>query len=370
MKTILIAGAGPAGLASALAIRKELPDVSVSVVERSKPYGFRPGETVPGRILQLFQHLELKSSFLKEEHWPEYGKRVLWGGLSDAPSLLYASDHGWHLCRPQFDEWLEHHCRHRGIQVIRDFGKAHAVHRGDYWMVTGRSITVRADFLVNATGSPVWLADYLQPGKPKDHLMATYCFGDKIGEETYTTIAAARNGWWYHCNLADRAVFTFVTDPTHAKQLAKHDARQLQDELPDDAHLQEAFSTVPGDQQPNWFSIRVHKSVAHGPDCLAVGDALMKFDPLSGQGIYKAFETAIWSSYALRDQLAGDPQAMKKYALIASSMFASYEQHRDAFYGTLQDKGGFWARRGLTSTSISGGSALNLSAPKHDHMKP
>ncbi|RED97886.1 NAD(P)/FAD-dependent oxidoreductase [Marinoscillum furvescens] len=346
MKTVLIVGAGPAGLATALAIRKQLPDLSITVVERTQQRGFRPGETVPGRILRLFEALHLKDSFLAQDHWPAYGRRILWEGNTDVPALLQTEGTGWHLNRPLFDEWLEEHCQARGIRVVRGFGKAHAVQKGDHWIVTGQSLAIKADFLINATGSAAILADHRKSCEVKDQLVATYFFGEKIGEETYTTIAAAQNGWWYHCNLADRSVFTLVTDPEHVKTHAFKTAGDLHHELPDDEAFRSAFATVPHHQEGQWFTVRVHQSAAYGEGWLAVGDALMKFDPLSGQGIYKAFETALWCSYALKDYRNKKPMAMRKYQAIARTMFEAYEQQSARYYGVMpESRGGFWERR-------------------------
>lgn len=342
---IVIMGAGPAGLASALALRQQLPNLKITVIEKGDLTQFKPGETVPGQISRLFQHLNIWNSFLAQEFWPEYGRKIIWGGVYEEPSLLKTSAGGWHLSRPAFDQWLVDHCADKDIDVVTCWKHPQVRKINNRWAISYESEVVHADFLINATGNPGLIKENNQ-SFVLDQLVATYFIAPKVSEETYTTIAAAPNGWWYHCNLTDGAVFSFVTDPKHLSKSKRQSAKEFYSELPEDLEFQESFKTVTSNQAPNWFTIRTHHSQSFGDKWLAVGDALMKFDPLSGQGIYKAFETAIWASYAISDYLSGDDSAMTKYKLVSQAMLNAYQVNRSRFYHqetTYQTA--FWAKR-------------------------
>src|SRR5207248_5195126 len=51
---------------------------------------------------------------------------------------------------------------------------------------------------------------------------------------------------------------------------------------------------------------------------LAIGDAAMAFDPLSGQGVYKALQSALRAAKSLHQFCAGDTSELREYAVAAS----------------------------------------------------
>lgn len=343
---ILIIGAGPAGLASALALRAQLPDVQITILEKGAVNQFKPGETVPGRFSQLLDHLGILDSFLDQGYWPAFGKRILWGHYSENNALYDTEGHGWHLSRPAFDNWLIAHCEKCGIEVLKEVQNVRPLLKNKHWEVTCGAGEYYADFLINATGNPTLMKRESSSYRVTDHLVATYFNAEKIGETTYTTIASAPNGWWYQCNLTDRSVFTFFSDPQQLKQRNWSSADAFLEELPEDEELKNSFCLVPAKQQPTWFNLLTHHSKAYGDHWLAVGDALMKYDPLSGQGIYKGFETAIWASLAIRDYLKGDSTAMNKYKQVTTTMFQAYEKARNHFYQSeTAFNTSFWTNR-------------------------
>ncbi len=347
--SIAIIGGGPSGLAAAIALKKQLPDALITVMEKSNYDKFRPGETVPNRFGKLLQTLGLWDAFEEQDHWPAYGKRILWGGNSQWENSIFEPEgRGWHLSRPAFDHWLVGIAEGLGVNVHQEVSGIRLTRLEKGWSMGWSGNKKRiVDFVINASGVPMNIDKQQEIKKNKfDHLVATYFEGKRVGDHTYTTIAAAHNGWWYHCNVREQSVFAFFTDPTYLRNTVLKSGEDFLNELPPDEELIGSFEAITDDLAPNWFNIIPQRSTSSGAFWLAVGDAALRYDPLSGQGIYKAFETAIWASYALSDHFNGVSDALKKYDRIVDSMTNSYANFREQFYGQMdQYTTGFWERR-------------------------
>src|SRR5207247_1983896 len=80
---------------------------------------------------------------------------------------------------------------------------------------------------------------------------------------------------------------------------------------------------------------------------LAIGDAAMAFDPLSGQGVYKALESALRSAKLIREYWTGNKSALRDYAAAVEKDFNDYLLMRGNSYAMEQrwPESVFWQRR-------------------------
>jgi flavin-dependent dehydrogenase len=80
---------------------------------------------------------------------------------------------------------------------------------------------------------------------------------------------------------------------------------------------------------------------------LAVGDAAIAFDPLYGQGVYKALQSGIRAAHALREHLAGNTSALAEYDEMLKRDYAQYLEFRHVFYRAEPrwPDSVFWQRR-------------------------
>ena len=81
---------------------------------------------------------------------------------------------------------------------------------------------------------------------------------------------------------------------------------------------------------------------------LCVGDASSCFDPVSGQGIFKALRAGIFASYAIGDRLEhNDDKGLARYQKFIADEFAGYRETLREYYAQEQrfaDRQ-FWRRR-------------------------
>jgi flavin-dependent dehydrogenase len=106
--------------------------------------------------------------------------------------------------------------------------------------------------------------------------------------------------------------------------------------------------------KPDSFS-RLHVVVARsgrldrtvGPGWVAVGDAAMAFDPLSGRGIVHAIESGQAAAEALLAWYLGDCGAVSRLAAGVALSFDNYCKNRLLYYGRecRWPDAAFWSRR-------------------------
>ena len=115
---VAILGGGPAGCATALALRQQ--GISrILVVESGFYQNIRVGESIPPDTRVLLEKLGIWSDFLKEEHEPCLGSCSSWGhdrlGYNDF--LFNPHGNGWHLDRRRFDALLARKAEETGVTL-------------------------------------------------------------------------------------------------------------------------------------------------------------------------------------------------------------------------------------------------------------
>ncbi len=86
---------------------------------------------------------------------------------------------------------------------------------------------------------------------------------------------------------------------------------------------------------------------AAGRNWLAVGDAALAYDPLSGQGIVRALGSGEAGGRAIVDWYEGDHEAPGRYADAVAHEFKSYQTLCLSYYSSERRWSGspFWERR-------------------------
>ncbi|POA99407.1 FAD-binding monooxygenase [Chromobacterium sinusclupearum] len=346
----LIAGAGPAGCAVALALQRL--GVETLLADRPLAQPFRIGESATPDVAGLLQRLDMRIDFAG--HSPYHGNLALWG--SDQPQLDHflfrGRGHGWHLDRSAFDRMLQQEAMARGVAFLGQSGVDGVAPDEGGWKVQVRGIgEVRARVLVDAGGRRSPLAARLGVARHRlDRLQALACHVETAGDLSgYSLVESSPHGWWYATALPDgRALLALMTDQDLAREqrldhagnflAAWRATRLLAERLP------------PPLQASSLHAFAAHSGCvarAAGPNWICVGDALMGLDPLTSSGISGALSDALAAAPAIVGMLNGNLNAARHYAQRADDSFRRYLAERRQHYGleTRWTELPFWQRR-------------------------
>ena len=351
---VLIAGAGPAGCATAISLADFAPKLRVCLIGAPATDAKCIGETVPPQITPILQHLGLSHRFAADQHEASYRTLSAWGGrqLMSNEFLFHTRQIGWRLDRTRFDAMMLRAAAARVDAAIIGKVTKLAFLDGVWSVQTGDGALRTARAVVDATGRAAVLARLhgLQPAR-LDRLVSCFVFCENVTTgAAELMIEAVRDGWWYTAALpGGRRVVAFMSDADIVRRLDLRTHDRWMRALDETEHVRAAVACAEPVGQPKLQgagSQRVTCDMAQSLIC--VGDAASCFDPISGQGIVKALRSAIFSSYALADHLElANSISLRRYGTFVKAEFATYRTTLRDYYAQEQRWPGypFWERR-------------------------
>jgi len=266
---------------------------------------------------------------------------------------------GWHIDRSRFDAML--------VRVAQDAGatfkkEARVVAcEGDGsggWTVGFRTgdarHLLRARFLVDATGRSSIIARRTGVRRVyHDGLVGVVGFfapgSEQKARSPITLIEAVENGWWYSAPLPDsRLVVAFMTDADVYARGRKQSANTWLNRLGHTIYTQARAKIGTLDSGP--LIVQANSSRLDrvcGDNWLAVGDAALAFDPLSGQGVYRALESGMRGRNVVQAFFAGERGEFASYADTLGKIFNQFLVVRGKYYSQERrwPNSVFWQRR-------------------------
>jgi flavin-dependent dehydrogenase len=370
-------GAGPAGSATArwLALR----GWRVALLERTRFEAPRIGESLAPNVQEPLRELGLWSEFLALAPLPSWGTGSLWGAAAQQAHshLLNPYGCGWHVDRRAFDHLLAHAAAAAGASLFEGVALQRSVHReGCWWLQTTPGTlkseaprqTLCARVLIDATGRRAQVARALGAQRMLfDRLVgvAVNWAGVAAAEQSHLLVEAAREGWWYSAPLpdgtqhdADAMIAMLMTDSDLCRRLRLTVAELWEAILQSTQATRQRLGPAHRISTPQVHcahSQRLRRDGASdaGP-WLAVGDATLAVDPISGSGVLRALRTARAAADTVSELLAR-PHAWK-------GTLAAYEAERDkectnyllerAQYYAAEHRFNtpFWQRRKINAT--------------------
>ena len=354
---VAVVGGGPAGAAAALTLARV--GLDVALVEASRYQRPRLGETVPPPTRAVLARLGLSQGSEAADSTPSFGNRSAWGGPDLASSSFLSSPYGngWHLDRRRFDSCLAAAAASAGARLIcgvRVTACTPALR--DSWRLTfdrgnhSDAMTIQA--VVDASGRRARLARSLGARRRVlDHLVGVAVqYGGAPNDDGCTLVEAVQDGWWYSAPLpANKVMVMFMTDADLCRSRRYADPAVWEQSLARTQHTRLRVAGYERIWKPRVASAASHRLDRAGVPgrWMAVGDAAIGVDPLSGSGIMRALVSGQAAGLATAHWLLGRREPAYDYERWLDRCFAEYRTQRRSYYGleTRWRNAPFWRRR-------------------------
>jgi len=327
--SVVVVGAGPAGAVCA----RELGRAGINVTL----IGGVSRHPADGETLKPVLRPRLESIGLWERVRPAAKPLTettsSWGTdePSDISSVLDPYGDSWLIDRRHFDRVLVEAAVDAGAVLVPGQAIGARRHVDGPWLVAARTgggdIDIRGDWVVDATGRAAWLVRQSGSRRRIERLTATGRRYDGGRAEARLLIESVSTGWWYSVPSFDGALI--------AVHVAAHPL--------DDDDWETAISAAPLTAErvgrgtvagPSWVRPAGSSlSFITGSNLLAVGDAMVSFDPVTGDGLSFAVVSGIEAATTIAAAAGGDGTARDRYLRGAELLFARYCENRRQVYG-------------------------------------
>lgn len=362
---VAVVGAGPAGASTASWLAAA--GLHVVLIERSHFDRPRPGESLAPRVGALLAELGLTAALSALAPLPSYGTESVWGEPTRASHafLFTPFSQGYHVERARFDSMLATAAEARGVELRLGVSCTRVAldeRSGVHLTVScatdrARSAQIGARFVVDATG---------RAGSVSQQMGARRALFDRlvgIGVRTHctrseprccTSVEAMPDGWWYAAPLSGSdQVYMLMTDGDLASAYGLTEAARFATVLRTScvgARVESRATTT----RPRVYSAISQRSLvrpeARESRCfLAVGDAALAVDPISGSGVVRALRTGKEAAAAIVAALSGRSAALAEYEQARDRECTAYLVERAQYYALerrYSDRP-FWKRRTL-----------------------
>ena len=320
---VAIIGGGPAGAAAALYLARN--GAACTLIEA----GARAtaGECVPPEAAPLLARAGLIDPST-EGHRASAGVRVNWTGEETTHDYLTRPHgRGWNLDRLTFDEGLRARAEAAGAHVLkaRFHGLAGVSPFRLVLSAEGEVLECAADAVLDASGRVSAFARRAGAKRfQHDRLIALHARHTGVVEDPRLLIERTEAGWWYSAGLRDALVVSFQTRDNLKAPPPPPPAtrRRLQELSPASVTRYAAGSS--------------RLDAIAGEGWLAIGDAAVAHDPLSGHGIAAALRSGFDGAAAMLAWLSGNKRALRMHAEIRDAAWRAYIDGLAAYYAQPQ----------------------------------
>lgn len=353
---VVVMGGGPAGCATVLTLAKA--HRKIVLLEAQTAQEWKVGETLAPESREVLQSLGVLDQLLLGRHLPSYGNCSAWATdtLLEKDFIFSPFGEGWQLDRSEFDQMLRGAARSAGANVLERQSVTIIRRMNDSWEIMVGTEVIRTPWLIDATGHRCSIARKQGMRRiAKDRLVSIFALAltqNGSDMDTRTFIESSPDGWWYSVLTPNRhRTVAFQTDVDILKNAQSCIGTWFQKKLSKTRHLSSflarhhyTFNHVPSIMSAQ--STRLVRPCGGG--WLAVGDASLSFDPLSGQGILKALLSGRKAAEAI---LEDTTTAVENYEAWTNLIWHQYLSSWNSYY-VLEQRWSthpFWKRRHLAA---------------------
>ncbi|OUM36800.1 FAD-dependent oxidoreductase [Pseudomonas putida] len=333
---IVVLGAGPAGAATAIGLRR----LGYTVTVVSDWRRFAAVEGVSQRVLEGLRHAGLGGA-LSQAAMPAT-RQVHWNGQQLHMNQEFLLD------RQRFDRALRDDLQRAGVSVIEGRVRE-VVHEGGHRVRLDDGQVLIADFLVEARGRQAPLAVDRLRG-PETISLLNVWQGSPAAPAS--AVESLEDGWAWMARLEDGRCYWQVTLdaarlPGKAGLADYCAARRAGSALVNELFGSQAL-------EPSQVHARSSTAILAGEcvghDWIRVGDAAMAVDPLSGNGIFQSLSSALQAPVVVNTLLQKPERAglaRQFHQQRVEQLFLRFARIGRDFYGQEQRRAAepFWARR-------------------------
>ncbi len=355
---VVIAGAGPAGIAAALTLQAR--NITFVVVDAQPTGTHKPGDCIPPNAFPLFTQLGLMTLLDHQAHTFYWGNKSCWGTneVSEKLFLFNKYSKGLLLNRTVFEQQLRELLLKQEEQVLFGYAIKKVFTQEGATIISAQSknknITLTCDYVIDATGRKATISKKFKAKKDTLDQLAALDFYYPINKpiHTFVNTESFSQGWLYAApaSTGELSILLFSDldllpaknqQPRHIKEVINHSTliSQLIGEPFDERKIKRLTTRAAN-------STHMHKP--YGSNWVAIGDAAYSFDPVSSFGITSALASGYYGAHALADTLQGKKEALPAYHYIMEEAFAHYQKQLHQFYTTEKrwTQAIFWSRRG------------------------
>ena len=359
----LVVGGGPAGCAFAILAARA--GALVLLVERDGYGQLRAGEHLAGRVRPMLDALGVPKHAGNGIALPSPGIHSIWNGNS-LVKLYGATGQAGGLCvlRHRFDELLSRSSRDAGADVVSPAWPVEIERlRSRQWKVRitdsrGRDDVVVARSLVDASGRRMRITRAQGAGRISHGDLVAIVRWLDCGRQSWQRAGAmlmvesCRYGWW---SLSAASEQTLVATLYTSRTMWRSAQTTAEGWWTQALVTTERIGSIVQDGVLRARATQVYSACPSrasrlaGDGWIAIGDAAVAFDPVAGQGVAMALETAFRAFEAARV----DPS----WALLGSdyrdALLSRFETHLEGRLRVYEDAAAVFQRSFLHSAVLS-----------------